>query len=323
MDVRQLSCFCAVAQHRHFTHAGEVLGLSQSSVSHHVQQLEASLGVELFARTSRTVRLTPAGEALLPRAEQIVDALAQAETEMREFAGATRGRLALGTMRALGPIRLPEVLQAFSRHHPGIDIVMREDSTERMVEMLAAGDLDVAFIQLPDAPLPAGVSTEVIHVEDFVIVVGPHHPLAGRAEVDMRALAREDFIVFTRGSGVDGALRAACAAAGFAPHAKFESSMLQTVRSLAAAGLGVAMLPRSFAEDDDGAAIVAIAPPTPVRRVGVAWSDRAPATAGAFVRFVGLGTSGARSRPAAAASPWLDVRTRPPATGRRRPAANC
>jgi DNA-binding transcriptional LysR family regulator len=287
MDLRQLVCFCAVARHRHFTRASEELGLSQSSVSHHIQQLEASLGVELFARTSRTVRLTQAGEALLQRAEQIVHEVAAAEADMQEFAGVMRGRLSLGTMRALGPIRLPALLRAFSHRYPGIDIVMREHSTERMLEMLVAGELDVAFVQLPDGGVPAGVMTRVIHSEEFVLVVGADHPLSGQAEVELAALRNEDFITFTRGSGIDTALRAACRAAGFEPHAKFESSVLQTVRSLAASGLGVTMLPRSYAEDDRTAAIVAIGPPRPTRRVAVAWSDRALPAASAFVQFAG------------------------------------
>jgi DNA-binding transcriptional LysR family regulator len=287
MDFRQLTCFCAVARHRNFTRASEELGLSQSSVSHHVQQLEASLGVELFARTSRTVRLTHAGEALLPRAEQIVLEVAAAEAEMHDFSGILRGRLALGTMRALGPIRLPDLLRAFSHRFPGIDIVMREHSTERMLEMLAAGELDVAFVQLVDGGLPAGVLTRVIHSEEFVLVVGPDHPLSGRMEVELAALRDEDFVTFTRGSGIDSTLRAACRAAGFEPHAKFESSALPTVRSLAAAGLGVTMLPRSYAEDDASAVIVELAPPAPKRRVAVAWSERALPAATAFVEFVG------------------------------------
>ena len=133
-----------------------------------------------------------------------------------------------------------------------------------MLEMLVAGELDAAFVQLPDGGAPPGVLTRVLHAEDFVLVVGADHPLAGQPEVDVAALKDEDFITFTRGVGHRSALRAACRAAGFEPHAKFESSVLQTVRSLAASGLGVTMLPRSFAEDDEAAVIVPLAPPTPM-----------------------------------------------------------
>ncbi len=285
MDLRQLRCFYAVARHRHFTRASEELGLSQSSVSHNIRQLEVSLGVELFVRTSRAVRLTRAGEALLPRAEQIVQQLDAATSEMQLFTGLMRGRIVLGTMRALGPIRLPALLRSFSERYPGIDVVMRENSTEHMIDMLSVGELDAAFVQPPES-LPSGVMTEVLHVEDFVLVVGPDHPLAGTDEVEMAALATEDFIVFTRGSGIDTAFRAACRSAGFEPHAKFESSVLQTVRALAGEGLGTAMLPRSFAEAEASAHIIRIAAPTPLRRVALAWTDR-PLPAGiAFVNFV-------------------------------------
>jgi len=193
--------------------------------------------------------------------------------------------MVLGTMRALGPIQLPLILRSFSERYPGIDIVMRENSTERMLDMLSAGELDAAFVQPPDA-LPPGVLTEVLHVEEFVLVVGPHHPLAERDEVDLSAVATDDFIVFTRGTGIDDALRAACRQAGFEPHAKFESSALQTVRALAAAGLGTAMLPRSYAEDEAGARIIRIAPPTPIRRVALAWTDRPLPAGTAFVNYV-------------------------------------
>jgi DNA-binding transcriptional LysR family regulator len=285
MDLRQLQCFCAVAGHRHFTRASEELGLSQSSVSHNIRQLEVSLGVELFVRTSRTVRLTQAGEALLPRAEQILHQLDAATSEMQQFSGLMRGRIVLGTMRALGPIRLPALLRSFSERYPGIDVVMRENSTERMLDMLVAGELDAAFVQAP-ASLPSGVLSAVLHVEEFVLVVGPDHPLAGRDVVELAALAKEDFIVFTRGSGIDTVFRAACQSAGFEPHAKFESSALQTVRALATEGLGTAMLPRSFAELEASAHIIRIARPTPMRRVALAWTDRPLPAGTAFVNFV-------------------------------------
>jgi DNA-binding transcriptional LysR family regulator len=285
MDLRQLRCFYAVARHRHFTRASEELGLSQSSVSHHIRQLELSLGVELFVRTSRTVRLTRPGEALLPRAEQIIGQLDAAASEMQQFTGLLRGRIVLGTMRALGRIRLPELLRSFTQRYPGIDIVMREDTTERMIEMLAEGELDAAFIQLSDPP-PSEVISRMLHIEEFVLVVGPDHPLAGRDEVRLSELAHDDWIVFTRGTGIDTALRVACREAGFEPHAKFESSALQTVRALAAAGLGAAMLPRSYATDDAAARILRIADPTPIRRVALAWPDRPLPAGTAFVRYV-------------------------------------
>jgi DNA-binding transcriptional LysR family regulator len=292
MDLRQLQCFCAVARHRHFTRASEELGLSQSSVSHHIRQLEASLGVELFVRTSRAVRLTRAGETLLPRAEEIAGQLTAAESEMQQFTGLMRGRLVLGTMRALGPIQLPRLLRAFSERYPGIDIAMREHTTERMLEMLATGELDAAFIQAPEQLVP-GVKTHTLHVEDFVIVVGPDHRLAARKEVALSELAREDFIVFTRGTGIDTAFRNACREAGFEPHAKFESSALQTVRALAAAGLGVTMLPRSFAEDEASATVIRMSPPAPIRRVALAWSERPLPAATAFTQFVTALAAGA------------------------------
>jgi DNA-binding transcriptional LysR family regulator len=285
MDLRQLRCFYAVARHRHFTRASEELGLSQSSVSHHIRQLEVSLGVELFVRTSRTVRLTRPGEALLPRAEQIIDQIDAAESEMEQFTGLLRGRLVLGTMRALGPVRLPELLRSFSERYPGIDVVMREGTTEQMLELVSEGEFDAAFVQLPD-PAPSGVVVRELHDEEFVIVVGPDHPFAGRDEVALGDLAKDDWIVFTRGTGIDSTLRAACLQAGFEPHAKFESSVLQTVRALAAAGLGAAMLPRSYASDEAAAKILRIAAPTPIRRVALAWPDRSLPAGTAFVRYV-------------------------------------
>jgi len=290
MDLRQLRCFYAVARHRHFTRASEELGLSQSSVSHHIRQPEISLGVELFVRTSRTVRLTRAGEALLPRAQEIVDQVDAAAAEMHQFTGLMRGRMVLGTMRALGPIRLPALLRSFCERYPGIDVVMRENTTERMIGMLSGGELDAAFIQLPEA-LPSGIVTEVLHVEEFVLVVGPDHALADRDEVPLSALATDDWIVFSRGTGIDIALRTACQQAGFEPHAKFESSALQTVRALATAGLGAAMLPRSFAEDDAAAKIIRIVAPTPIRRVALAWTDRPLPAGTAFVHYV-MGANG-------------------------------
>jgi len=131
MEIRHLRYFVAVAYKRHFTHAAESLLIAQPALSQQIQALERELGVTLFERTSRQVRLTPAGEALLVHAEGILAEAEQAYVEMQAFAGVTRGRVKLGLLQSLGAYRLSSLLARFHAQHQEIEMVLHEDVTEQ------------------------------------------------------------------------------------------------------------------------------------------------------------------------------------------------
>src|SRR4030088_3513159 len=155
MELRQLRYCLAVADHLHFTRAAEALHVAQPALSQQIRRLEAELGLELFARTSRSVALTEAGEQVVVRARRILAEADAIGEDVDALRGVLRGRVVVGSMQSLGPLDLSGLLADFHAQHPGVDVVLREDTTQRMVAMLAADELDLAVATI-DEPAPEG-----------------------------------------------------------------------------------------------------------------------------------------------------------------------
>ena len=286
MELRQLRYFAAVAQRRHFTAAAEAIGVAQPALSQQVRLLERELGVQLFDRSNRRVRLTPAGEALLIRAERILAEVANAQSELAEYAGAVRGRVIVGTLPSLAEHQLPPLVAAFHQRHPGLELILREERTARLFELLGAGEVDLALLHhSPSADTYPAVTLETLFTEELVAAVGPAHHLAAAGELPLAALREEAFILTKSGSAIRDTILAACAIAGFAPHIAFESGASATVRALAAAGLGVAILPRSEARIGHPSLAALTLTPTLTRTVALAWpaARRHPPATAAFL----------------------------------------
>lgn len=288
MELRRLRYFVAVARRRHFTAAAAEVHVAQPALSQQIRLLERELGITLFDRGGRRVRLTAAGEAFLARAERVLAEVASARTEMAEFAGATRGRVVVGTLPSLAERQLPALLAGFHARHPGLELVLREENTAELLALVARGEVELALVHhLADDDAPAGLALEPLFTEDLVAAIAPGHSLARRGSLPLAALRAEPFLLSKPGSVIRQTVLAACAAAGFAPRVAFESGGTATMRALAAVGLGVAVLPRSEAAADGPAVAVVALTPRLTRTVALAWSaDRyRPAAAAAFMRF--------------------------------------
>src|SRR4051812_11558586 len=181
MDLRQLEYFAAVAHHRHFRRAAESLYVTQSAVSQAVRRREAELGLELLRRrpgAQPPVELTPAGAELLERAEEILADVARARAAMDEHAGTLRGgvRVAATTGDAL---RVAPVLARFGREHPGVRVALRQGGPGDMVDLVAAGAVDLAVAALPDGvAVPDDLEAAPLPGEPLVLLVAPDDPLA-------------------------------------------------------------------------------------------------------------------------------------------------
>ncbi len=293
MELRQLRYFVAVAHRKHFTQAAEELNLAQPALSQQIQHLERELGVTLFERTSRRVRLTSAGEALLVRAEHILAEVEWAQMEMQEYTGLARGRVVIGALQSLEAFRFPTLLSRFHTRYPGIEIVLREEATERLLELLNMGQLDLTIIQIIDDSWPLELTTSSVVIErllteELVLVVAPDHALAHRQNVTVEELRDEPFVLFKPGSGLRHTVIQRSLAGGFTPRILFESGELATIRSLVAEGLGISVLPRSVAEAPGREVAIVSLGPSPVRTVLLAWHTNvyhAPAAA-AFLSFI-------------------------------------
>src|ERR1700722_3636082 len=161
MELRQLEYFVAVAEEANFTRAAERVHISQSGVSAQIRQLERELGQPLLDRSSRSVRLTDVGAAVLPYARAALDAVADARRAVDQLAGLVRGQVTVGMVSGCALPVLAELLAEFHDHHPGVTITLTEDGSDRLTEMLGTGRLDLALIGTAGATAP-GLETVVI-----------------------------------------------------------------------------------------------------------------------------------------------------------------
>jgi DNA-binding transcriptional LysR family regulator len=271
MELHQLEYFVAVAEEASFTRAAERVHVAQPGVSAQVRRLESELGQRLLDRSGRSVRLTGAGSVVLPFARAALDAVANARLAVDELAGLVRGQVAVGMVSGCTLPVLAELLARFHQQYPGVAIALTEDNSDRLVEMLKDGRLDLALIGSAGAPENQGISTAVLIDEELVAAVPPGHPLASAGTITVKALRDVPLVCLPRGTGVRAALDAACAAAGFEPRIVFEASALPMVVTMAAQGLGLAVVPASVADTANAPVMVPIKNPEVRSRLELAW----------------------------------------------------
>lgn len=285
MELRQLAYFVAVVDEAHFTRAAERLRIAQPAISQQIQRLEAELGERLLYRDRRTVTLTPAGEALLPHARAALAQVQHGQQAVAALRGLVTGHLHVGLVMPLPDRRVIRAIGAFGRKYPGIELTLVEDETDALLDGLAAGDLQAAFLGLgPGQDLPASLEAVVVAREPAVLAVHPQHPLAARRSVRLSVLRDEPVVTLTRASRLRTVLETVCRQAGFAPRIVAETSDLNVMVQLVAEGIGVALMPRSGREEVTDVIAVPVTHPIIDRRIILVWRPGAtPPAARAFI----------------------------------------
>ena len=268
MELRQLERFVAVAEARHFTRAAEQLHIVQSGLSSSIRLLEDELGAELFVRTTRSVRLSDAGRALLPEARRVLAAVASARDAVDAIQGLVRGAVVVGTPPAgmlprLPNLDVPGALRAFSEAYPHVEIRLRQASTGVLVEGVREGAVDFALVALP-GHVPHGVQVTMIAVEPMLLACDARHRLAQRHSVSLASLQDEVFVDFPEEWGIRMAIDRAFGSLKMERRSAFIVNDLETLLRVVAEGLAVALVPRAVAEPLPRVRFVPVHKPTPV-----------------------------------------------------------
>lgn len=246
VQIRQMRYFVAVATDRQFSKAAQRLGVSQSTVSEQVRALEEELGAELFLRTSRSVVLTPAGEALLSGASKILADIEHVEQTVQAHARGELGQLRIG---AVGPALsrvVPLILRRMARLSPGIGLTLQPMPTEAQVSALVQGDLEAGFVR--GVQRRPGLKVETIADEDLCAVLPSDHRLAGHRQVDLADLNGETFVFWPRAANAAfyDQIISTCHQHDCIPGRMVEGADMQTQLALIGAGHGVSVQPLSF-----------------------------------------------------------------------------
>jgi LysR family transcriptional regulator, transcription activator of glutamate synthase operon len=244
MELRQLVYAEAVVRHRHFTRAAEELHVAQSALSHQIRRLEAELGTELLARTSRTVVPTEAGEAVAERARRVLAEVDGVREEVDDLRGLVKGRVTIGALLPAGEIDVPALLARFSHAYPGVDVTLQEGTAGDMLRYLSRDEIDAAFSMLASEP-PENLVAEQVSTEELVATFPPG-TAPGKGAVGAATLERHVILTTRSGSSTMTAVEEFFAAAGRTVHVSCESADPYLLWCLASEGFGTAVLPRSI-----------------------------------------------------------------------------
>ncbi|MCQ4120397.1 LysR family transcriptional regulator [Rhodococcus tibetensis] len=250
MELRQLEYFVAVAEEANFTRAALRVHISQSGISAQIRQLEHDLGAALIDRSTRTARLTAAGEAALVHARATLAAAAGVRDAVDAVNQLVRGRLVVGMVTACTVTGLFDALATFHGAHPGVDVSLLEDNSDHLVERVRSGDIDLALVGTATTP-PDGLEAFPIIKERLVAAVPPNHPLIGRTSVTLAELCDHAIVCMPAGTGIRTVFDQACAVSDIRPNIALQASAPDTVADLALRGLGVAILSESMAAGFD------------------------------------------------------------------------
>ncbi|BDE60623.1 LysR family transcriptional regulator [Prescottella equi] len=246
MELRQLEYFVAVAEEANFTRAAARVHVSQSGISAQIRQLENDLGAPLFDRSTRVAALTVAGEAALAHARAALAAARAVRDAVDDINQLVRGRLEVGMVTACTVTPLFDALSSFHRAHPGIDVSLREDNSDRLVDDVRAGAVDLALVGVAGAE-PAGLHSFTVVRERLVAAVPGNHPLAQLSSVTLADVCAHPLVTLPPGTGIRTVLDRGCADLNCRASIALQASAPDAVADLATRGLGVAILSESMA----------------------------------------------------------------------------
>lgn len=241
MNLRDLQYLVALAEHKHFGRAAEASFVSQPTLSTQIRKLEDELGVALVERTPRKVLLTETGGEIARRAQRVLSEIEQIRAVARRTADPESGTVRLGIFPTLGPYLLPHVIPALRERFPRLELLLTEEKTEVVLNLLREGRLDAGVLAQPihDDQL----HQEFLFEEDFVLAVPEGHALAARDSLKLDDLADQDLLLLEDGHCLRDQALEVCHLAGAGERSGFRATSLETLRQMVAAGVGITLLP--------------------------------------------------------------------------------
>ncbi|MED4599434.1 LysR family transcriptional regulator [Paenibacillus validus] len=241
MEIHQLEYFLAVEKYKNFSAASLEISISQSTLSQQIKKLEEELGVKLFVRHPRSVRLTPAGEEFLVHARTIVAEIKQSLETVQKYTNFDKGNFKIGAFPHAEYLGLSKIIIDFIRCYPGIHVEVHSASTDDLLKELREKKIQAAFINSPFTG-DYDIDFKPLMSDRVVMVVSASHPLAKEESVDLHDLSQENFLMVKTSPWLRNALLHVCSEAGFQPKIILDCSHVETMRGFLEEGLGVTLL---------------------------------------------------------------------------------
>ncbi|MCF2870683.1 hydrogen peroxide-inducible genes activator [Octadecabacter sp. G9-8] len=275
LTLKQFRYFEALAHHGHFGRAADASGISQPALSMQIKEMEQDLGVKLFERAARQVRLTRFGEDFAPRVRDILRSVDEVEDLARLAKNSLSGRLRIGVIPTIAPYLLPSFIGQLTLAHPTLDIHIRETLTPRLIEELSDGRIDAAIVALPVSE--PSFEEVAIFDEDFVLIRPDTDAM--QAVPDAADLAKMKLLLLEEGHCFRDQALAFCSMRSALPREGLDGSTLSTLVQLVGAGIGVTLIPDMAVSVETRSAAVSVARFTgvqPKRTIGMIWRKTSP-----------------------------------------------
>jgi LysR family hydrogen peroxide-inducible transcriptional activator len=282
MTLTELRYIVAVAREKHFGRAAEACFVSQPTLSVAIKKLEEELDVKLFERGANEVSVTPLGEEIVRQAQSVIEQAAAIKEIAKRGKDPLDGPLRLGIIYTIGPYLLPELVRHAIEMTPQMPLMLQENFTVKLLEMLRTGELDCAVLA---EPFPdQGLALAALYDEPFLVAVPTRHPLARRKAIGAEELKRETMLLLGTGHCFRDHVLEVCpefarfSTDGEGIRKSFEGSSLETIKHMVASGMGVTVVPRLSVpkEPQPHVVYVPFADPVPTRRVVLAWRRSFP-----------------------------------------------
>jgi LysR family hydrogen peroxide-inducible transcriptional activator len=282
VTLTELRYIVAVAREKHFGRAAEACFVSQPTLSVAIKKLEEELDCKIFERGGNEVSVTPLGEEIVRQAQQVIEQAGAIKEIAKRGKDPLAGPLKLGIIYTIGPYLLPELVKHAIALTPQMPLMLQENFTVKLLDMLRTGELDCAIMA---EPFPdAGLATAPLYDEPFMVAVPKAHPLARRKAISAEELKAQTMLLLGTGHCFrDQVLEVCPEFARFSSNAEgirksFEGSSLETIKHMVASGMGVTVVPRLSVPKDPQPYLkfIAFEPPVPTRRVVLAWRRSFP-----------------------------------------------
>ena len=279
MTLTELKYIVAVAREKHFGHAAEACFVAQPTLSVAIKKLEDELGVPIFERGGSEISMTPLGAQIVAQAERVLEQTAAIREIAKQNKDPLTGQLRLGVIYTVAPYLLPQLVRSMIERVPQMPLVLQENFTAKLVEMLRQGELDAAIMA---QPFPQqGLLVQPLYDEPFVVAMPASHPWSNRERINAADLKNETMLLLGNGHCFRDQVLEVCpemarfSTTGDGIARTFEGSSLETIRHMVASGIGITVLPKASVPDmqahDGLLRYVPFEDPVPTRRVVIAW----------------------------------------------------
>lgn len=271
MEWQQFEYFQVVARMEHITRAAETLSISQPALSRSIARLEEELGVPLFERQGRTIRLNHYGELFLKRVDRIMKEFQEGKQEIQDLLDPGYGEVSVGFMPTLGTYLIPNLISSFQVDYPNVNFRFKQNPNDSLLAQLESGEIDFCLVSsIEDNPQVQWIQ---LWSEELFIIVPSHHRLAHYESITLQEIADEPFVLLEKGNGLRGITDQLFQEAGISPKVTFEGAEVHTIVAFVAAGLGVTLIPDFKGVDWDKISRIRVQSPNCQRVIGLAWLE--------------------------------------------------